>query len=74
MKATIESTDKIVDFDGIPTRVWEGTTDSGIKIQCFITRVATSADETRLEEFEKELLQCKPPSEETRAIPLRLKF
>lgn len=74
MKVTIESTKKIIEFNGIPCRVWEGKTQSGIKIHCYITRVAISADETRTEEFEEELQQQKPPSAEIQAIPLRMKL
>ena len=72
MKISIESTEKIVEFDGIPARVWEGETESGIKIHCYITRVAINADEKRTEEFEQELKEQKPPSAEIQAIPLRM--
>lgn len=72
MKATIESTEKIVEFNGIPVRVWEGTTESGIKIHCYITRVAINSSEKKTKEFEEELKLQKPPSAETKAIPLRM--
>lgn len=39
MKITIESTDKIVYLNGIPARIWEGETASGICVHCFITRI-----------------------------------
>lgn len=51
MKITIESTDKIVYLNGIPARIWEGETASGICVHCFITRIAVRKDEPRVEEF-----------------------
>jgi len=72
MKITIESTEKIIEFNGVPARIWEGETQSGIKIHCYITRVAIAADEERSEEFEQELKECRPPSVEVQAIPLRM--
>jgi len=79
MKLTIESTTKIVIIkpsplaDGVPARVWEGTRESGIKVHCYITRVAIPIDEQdRAEEFINELQECKPPSVEIDALPFRL--
>ena len=72
MKITIESTTKITHLNGMPARVWEGQTESGIKIHCYITRVAIDKDEPRAEEFEKELKEQKVPSTEIKAIPLRM--
>lgn len=72
MKATIESTEKIIEFNGIPARVWEGETESGIKCHFYITRVSVSADEISIERFQEELQQHRPPSVETQAIPLRM--
>lgn len=72
MKLTIENTTKIVELNGIPCRVWEGETESGIKVHCFISRVAIDKDEPRAEEFQKELQECKPPSQEVDGIPFGL--
>lgn len=72
MVVTIVSTKKIIEFNGVPARVWEGHTDNGIKVNCFITRISVAHDETRLEEFEEQLKQQKSPSPEVQAIPLRL--
>jgi hypothetical protein len=82
MKITIESTTKIVSLSAEPTkaaratdvkaRVWEGQTESGIKVYCFITRIAISDTETRIEEFEKELQATRVPSAEMMAFPSRL--
>jgi hypothetical protein len=72
MKIIIESTEKITSLNGVPARIWEGYTQSGIKIHCFIARVAVSEDEKDIEQFEKELKECKVPSPEIEAYPARL--
>lgn len=72
MKITIENTSTITELNGVPARIWEGETDSGIKVHCYITRIAISEDETRTEEFEKELSRQRPPSAVLPAIPLRM--
>lgn len=72
MKIIVESTTKIIELNGVPARVWEGQTESGVKIHCFITRVAIDKDEPRSDEFERELKEQKIPSVEIQAIPARL--
>lgn len=72
MKITIESTDKIVHLNGIPARIWEGETASGIRVHCFITRIAVGKDEPRIEEFETELKETVSPSPEIAVYPSRL--
>jgi len=72
MKIKIESTAKITHLNGVPARIWEGTTEGGIKVHCYITRIAIDKDEPRAKEFEKELLEQKAPSAEVEAIPLRM--
>lgn len=78
MKITIESTTKIVqlklgpDFiNYVPARIWEGTTESGIKVHCFITRIATDKNND-CSEFERELQEHKAPSTEIMSFPNRL--
>jgi hypothetical protein len=75
MKITVESTDKIVDLlnesSVIACRVWEGQTESGVKVHCFIPRIAAKADQD-LSQFERELQEMRPASVEIAAIPLRL--
>lgn len=73
----IESTTKIVELNGVPARIWEGLTESGIKVHCYITRIAIDKNEPREEEFQKELQECRTPSPEIEAafpagIPIRL--
>ena len=72
MKITIESTDKIVTLNcDVPTRIWEGKTESGIGMIAFITRIAV-ASIADTSQFERELREVKAPSVEAAAIPLRL--
>jgi hypothetical protein len=52
-------------------RVWEGQTESGVKVHCFIPRIAAKDDQD-LSQFERELKECRPASAEISAIPLRL--
>lgn len=62
MKVTLESTTKIVELNGVPARIWEGTTDTGIQVHAFITRINIDKDEPNAQQFETELRECKPPS------------
>jgi len=77
MKLTIESTTKVVTVNGVFARIWEGTTDGGIPVHCYITRVAVPASPTGLDDdvatqFARELEVCRSPSAEVAAIPARL--
>jgi hypothetical protein len=77
MKITIESTSKVVMLkqhgtDSVPARIWEGETESGIKIHCFITRIGVDKKETRIEDFSRELEETREPSPEIQAYPLRM--
>jgi len=71
MKLMIESTTQTVMVNGVPARVWEGTSERGVKVQCLITRIAVHKSES-VAEFEAELEEHKPPSAETLAFPLRM--
>lgn len=72
MKVTIQSTQKIVTLNGVPARIWEGQTESGIKVHCYVTRIAIGLNEARTEEFDRDLLEHVAPSPEIQAIPLKL--
>lgn len=72
MLVQIQSTEKIVTVNNVPARIWEGVTDSGIKVHAYITRIAIDKDEPNSEQFEKELTEHRAPSPEIEAIPLRL--
>jgi hypothetical protein len=75
LKITIESTSKLVEIQvkgtWVPARVWEGQTESGIKVHCYITRIAAGINED-LGQFERELQEQAAPSAEIQAIPLRM--
>jgi hypothetical protein len=72
MKITIESTTKIVNASGVDCRVWEGATETGVKVQCLIPRIAALAGED-LSQFEAELQEQRPPSiDMEQAFPARL--
>ncbi len=64
MKLIIENTTKIVEVNGVPARVWEGKTESGIEVHCLITRVAVAEGlENHLyKQFETELSEQRKPS------------
>jgi hypothetical protein len=83
MKITIESTTKIVDLIidsefAVPARVWQGVTESGIPVQCFITRIAPEIPKSdpRIDEltaeFERDLKRQADPRPSVEAIPLRM--
>jgi hypothetical protein len=71
MKITIESTSKIVQLNDVKARVWEGETESGIKVHAFITRIACDKKADSVQ-FEKELLEQKAPSADIEAYPLKM--
>ena len=61
MRITIESTEQIVTVNGnVPARVWVGETDSGIKVQVMVTRIAVDRDEDRTQ-FAAELQEHRAP-------------
>lgn len=74
MIITLESTTKIIHLNGVPARIWEGQTDSGIKVHAYITRVAVDEKEpeSNIKIFEQELQEQRKPSPEIEAIPLRM--
>lgn len=71
MKITIESTTRIVTVNGVPARIWEGTTDSGIAVSCCITRIAAPAA-ADLQQFDRELQECRPPTVMGAIFPSRM--
>ena len=83
MKIIIESTAKIVKLefaDGsvIPARVWQGATESGVPVQCFIARIAPEISKTHPDiraltaEFERDLARCADARPTVEAIPMRM--
>lgn len=77
MKITIESTTKIVELRDeargttIPARIWEGHTENGIPVHCYVTRIAVHEKQDQ-SQFEAELQSHRAPSPEVAAIPLRM--
>lgn len=71
MKITIESTTKIVSVNGVPARIWEGCSESGIIVHCYVTRIAVPEGEDQ-EEFKRELQEHAAPSADVEMIPLRV--
>lgn len=71
MKVTLENTDKIVTVKvggaEVPARLWEGTTESGIRVHAFITRIAVHKDLDQ-SQFERELQEPTPLSKELRGV------
>jgi hypothetical protein len=64
MRITLESTTQIVEVNGVPARVWEGTTESGIPVSALITRLAVERTQDTAQ-FEAELRECRAP----KAVP-----
>lgn len=71
MKATIESTTKMVTVSGVQARIWEGKTECGIPFHAFIVRVGVLKDEDNTQ-FAAELEEMKAPSPEVESYPLRM--
>jgi len=71
MKITIESTTKVVNLSGIDCRVWEGHTERGVPIHCFIPRIGVK-DTGDCSQLEAELEEHIAPSVEVASIPLRM--
>jgi len=72
MRVTLDSTDKIVELQlpngaTVPARLWEGTTESGIRCHAFITRIAVHK-EVDNSQFERELQETRPLSRELSGV------
>jgi hypothetical protein len=82
VKITIETTSRIVllEIDGrtVPARIWQGQTESGIPVHCYVTRIVPEIHETdpRIDEltaeFERELKREATPRATLGPIPLRM--
>lgn len=82
MKITIENTSKIVTLVvkgvDVPARVWQGTTEHGIPVQCFITRIAPEIPQSdpKIDEltkdFESDLKRQADMRPTVMAIPMRM--
>ena len=71
MTVTVHSTNQIVEAQhGIKCRIWEGQTESGIKVQMLVPRIAAHKDED-LSQFTRELEEQAAPTI-TDCFPLRM--
>jgi len=64
MKMTIESTGHIYNINGegnVQARLWQGTTEGGARVQCFITRIALDKNDSGIEEFINDFLIQEAP-------------
>lgn len=78
MKASITSTDQIVDVNAVghpgmtKARVWEGVTDGGVRFTAYIPIVQVHKGDDN-SQFERELSEHKAPEDwTTRAIDARM--
>lgn len=71
MKITLQSTEKVVTLNGLPARIWEGKTESGIEVHAYITLIAVEKTNDT-SEFERELQEQKPPTAAVESIPLNM--
>jgi len=60
MQIVIESTGEVIELDGVPVRLWRGTTAAGVPCNVFVHRVhvAWGLD---TKDFSDDLLQQEPP-------------
>ena len=71
MTITIHNTTRIVRVNDVPARIWEGHTESGIPVHCYITLIAVH-EENDLSQFEAELQEMQPPTAVVEEISLRM--
>lgn len=72
MKMTVESTTRIVHVNGVPARIWQGTTEDGVAVVVAVTRLAV-AKAADAHEFERDLVEHAPPGvDAVQAFPLRM--
>ena len=76
MKVILESTSKRIELrddagKGVPARIWEGRTESGIPVYAYITLIAVR-NVGDLSEFERELTEQRAPSPDVAALPSRM--
>lgn len=77
MKATIESTDRVVEISDpsgrrASARVWQGVTEGGVEFTAYITQIQVRAGRGREAEFNRALARSPAPDLDTiKAIELR---
>lgn len=72
MKLTLEPTDRIQTVDGVPHRIWQGTTDQGTPVLAYVRAVsAQTHDEAALAVFDRELQALPAPRRELVSFDMR---
>lgn len=71
MKITIEATETLTEIDGVPVRLWQGVTDSGIFCKVFVHRIAVHKD-ANTAELDAELKSVDAPRGGPNYVPLPL--
>lgn len=61
MEIQMKATKTITEIDGVPVRLWEGTTAGGVPCKVFVHRVAVHNDDDQ-SQFENELSEKMPPA------------
>lgn len=62
MEIMIKSTDELTTIDGVPVRVWRGTTERGAGCLVFVHLIAVAEEQDR-SEFQRELKEQLPPAQ-----------
>jgi len=62
MKITMTPTAIMTELDGLPVRLWEGTTARGVPVRVFVARLSTPAG-VDAKEMADELFETLPPAE-----------
>jgi hypothetical protein len=73
MRIILDSTAKVIDLNGVPTRIWEGCSEDGVPVHAYVSLISPQtvfADELRA--FDRDLEASPPPSPAADAIPARL--
>ena len=61
MKITIERTSMVVMAYGVPMHVWEGTTESGVRVACLVDHFMFESEDRR-PELDQEMRTTREPS------------
>jgi hypothetical protein len=72
MKATLESTARVISVNGVPARVWEGKTEGGTDVFFAVCQVAAPSQQDN-SELKNALIEHTEPSEGAmRVFPLHM--
>lgn len=70
MRMTVDSTSKMITVNGIPARIWEGTTEKGSRVVAFVMRVTAMGEDDG--EFVRDLLEVVAESPDVGVFPDRV--